>query len=151
MVSEDQMFVIIINTAIKTKTESSIGTRGMQIQMGCAYTVWWHYFSMLTFTIPILPEICLEIYINQLQEKTQMFYQKCSCQPISLSTNKVILSARSLEKTLCGNWLIYNRNNCYISVKKKSIKMREKMKQQVSKYQRALKAPLTCTHFAKNK
>lgn len=29
--------------------------------------------------------------------------------------------------------------------------MRDKMKQQVSKYQRALKIPLTCIHFGKKK
>lgn len=38
VMNEDQMFVIIISTGIKTKTESSTGIRGMQNPMGCGYT-----------------------------------------------------------------------------------------------------------------
>jgi len=39
VMSEDQMFVIIISTDIKTKTESKIGIRSMQNQMSCGCTM----------------------------------------------------------------------------------------------------------------
>lgn len=115
VMSEDQMLVII--TGIKTKTESNIGIRGMQTLMVCGYKMLQHDFSVLIFFRLILPEICLEIYINQLYEETQMCDQKCGCQPIPLTT-KLFSAKEAWKRHFVVSDSSTHRKKYYISEKK---------------------------------